>query len=472
MAGHATDNFLTGVIEGFYGKPWTQAERLQLLDWMGGWGLNVYVYAPKDDLKHRTLWREPYSALEQEQLRELADACRHHNIRFIYALSPGLDIRYRDDTELDHLRSRFEQMLALECQHFALLFDDLPDRLDPDDIKRWGSLASAQCHVTNAMFTWTRSRRPDGRFLFCPSSYCGEMAKCKHSGEDYLLTLGRELMPEIDVFWTGPEIVSREITVEHVREWAAVLGRKPLLWDNLHANDYDARRFYCGPYTGRLPELRNAINGVLINPNNEFPLNYVPLRTLAKFVHWPTTMGWDARDAYLSAMQEWLPCFASVGGPAAIEDLILFGDCYYLPHEEGPEAERLYTLAKGLLTGNAVEWGGQVAVFRQQVTRLREFCVRMAELRDRPLFYALSRRIWELREELDLLERCVEFKFYQRQPNGPWRSDSHRPGTYRGGMVSRLQRLLSQQTDGTFMPASDNGATRSVDKIHSTISSP
>ncbi len=55
MATHDTVNFLAGVIEGFYGQPWTQAERFELFDWMASWGLNTYLYAPKDDLKHRAL---------------------------------------------------------------------------------------------------------------------------------------------------------------------------------------------------------------------------------------------------------------------------------------------------------------------------------------------------------------------------------------------------------------------------------
>ena len=56
-------NFLAGVIEGFYGQPWSQPERRQLFDWMREWDLNTYLYAPKDDLKHRSLWRELYLSL-------------------------------------------------------------------------------------------------------------------------------------------------------------------------------------------------------------------------------------------------------------------------------------------------------------------------------------------------------------------------------------------------------------------------
>jgi hypothetical protein len=140
----------------------------------------------------------------------------------------------------------------------------------------------------------------------------------------------------------------------------------------------------------------------------------------------------------------------------ALEDLILFGDCYYLPHEEGPEAEALFQCVRNLLARNPAQWGQEVKAFRRQAARLREFCARMTELRHRPLFYALSRRLWELREELELLEHYVELKSRGGPPNVGCRSDFHLPGTFRGGLVPRLQHLLVQQPDGTLAPASHN----------------
>jgi protein O-GlcNAcase/histone acetyltransferase len=449
MATRETADFLAGVIEGFYGQPWTPVERLELFDWMAGWGLDTYLYAPKDDLKHRAVWRELYSAPEAAALGEVIGACKQRGIRFIYALSPGLDIRFGSQTEMSRLKGRFEQVLALGCRHFALLFDDIPDRMAAGKGKGRGWFASAQCRVANALFRWTRQRSRDARFLLCPTPYCGRMAERKLGGEGYLSTLGRELLPEIDVFWSGPEIISREITAAHVRELRNILRRKPVIWDNLHANDYDGRRFYCGPYSGRSLELRGEVGGLLSNPNNEFALNYVPLRTLAQFAH--CAGAWDARQAYLCAMREWLPRFATLGQPVTLEDLVLFGDCYYLPREEGPEAEALLERARRLLATHPAQWGEEATAFRRQAARLREFCVRMTELRQRPLFYALSRRIWELREELDLLNGYIEFK--SGRANAAFRSDFHLPGTYRGGLVSRLQRLLVQQPDGAFVPA-------------------
>lgn len=37
---------------------------LSLLHRLKRWGLNCYMYAPKDELKHRLLWREPYTEHE------------------------------------------------------------------------------------------------------------------------------------------------------------------------------------------------------------------------------------------------------------------------------------------------------------------------------------------------------------------------------------------------------------------------
>lgn len=59
-----------------------------------------------------------------------------------------------------------------------------------------------------------------------------------------------------------------------------VLQRPPLVWDNLHANDYDSRRVFLGPFKGRATGLRKHLRGLLLNPNCEFEADYIPLHTL------------------------------------------------------------------------------------------------------------------------------------------------------------------------------------------------
>ena len=450
MATHHTADFLAGVIEGFYGTPWSPPERLELFDWMGRGGLNTYLYAPKDDLKHRTLWRELYLKGELAGFAELIQACRQRKLHFIYAVSPGLDIRYSDASDLERLQERCGQLLDLGVRHFALLFDDIPDHLDPQDLRRWGSLAAAQASVVNEVAQWTRHRQPHARFLFCPTPYCDRMAGRKLGGEGYLAVLGQSLAPDIDVFYTGPEIISPEIPVSGVRALQQLLQRKPIIWDNLFANDYDGHRCFLGPYAGRPQALRTEVSGLLINPNCEFAINFVPIQTFAKFVSCDTS--WNPRAVYLEALKDWHPRFRTVSQPITLEDLILFSDVYYLPFEDGNEAQSLYQSAQSLLTQPPAAWGAESGAFRERAGRLRAFCARLPELQDRSLFYALARRAWELREELDLFDRYVEFKSNPAQATLPFRSDSHLPGTYRGGLVARLQRLLDLQTDGTIAP--------------------
>src|SRR6185503_11216546 len=131
---------------------------------------------PKDDLKHRALWRESYSASEQDALRALVGRCGERKLQFIYGLSPGLDIRYGDSADVDQLRKRFEQMQALGCEHFALLFDDIPAL--PDTL-----IAAAQSRAANTL------QRDGYNLLFCPTVYCGRMAERNHAAKEYLITL-------------------------------------------------------------------------------------------------------------------------------------------------------------------------------------------------------------------------------------------------------------------------------------------
>lgn len=76
-------------------------------------GLNSYVYAPKDDVKHRSRWRDLYSSDESKELSRLIDAAKEHGIRFIYALSPGLDLIYSAEKDLHALQRKFDQVCSV-----------------------------------------------------------------------------------------------------------------------------------------------------------------------------------------------------------------------------------------------------------------------------------------------------------------------------------------------------------------------
>uniref|UniRef100_A0A665UWL1 protein O-GlcNAcase n=1 Tax=Echeneis naucrates TaxID=173247 RepID=A0A665UWL1_ECHNA len=247
---------------------------------MQRWGLNTYLYGPKDDLKHRLLWREVYSPEEEVQLRTLILEAQSRGLRFVYALSPGQDIVFSSACDLTLLKRKLRQVSDLGCQAFAVLFDDIDHSMCQADSEVFSSFAHAQVNVTNEIY---RFLGEPPVFLFCPTEYCGSLCSPSVSKSPYLQTVGEDLLPNITVIWTGSKVISRKLSVECLAEVESVLQRPPLIWDNLHANDYDSRRLFLGPFKGREPQLRRHLRGLLLNPNCEFEANYIPLHTLGSW---------------------------------------------------------------------------------------------------------------------------------------------------------------------------------------------
>src|SRR6266536_3219869 len=333
----AGNSFLCGVAEGFYGRPWSASQRQHLFAWMKAWGMNTYLYAPKDDLKHRLLWRELYSDEEASQLRALIQDGRGKRVQFVYAIAPGLDLAYSSKRDMVRLQRKAGQLLRLGCNHFALTFDDIDPVLSREDSRRFNSVAEAQSTVTNDFLKYLRHLSSGATVFFCPTHYCERMSgPVRHS--DYLCQIGKLLDSSIQILWTGPEIVSETIPVASIRELQRVLRRKPLLWDNLHANDYDLRRIYLGPYSGRKLEVRDEVAGILSNPNCEFEANYIPLRTLAMYAQ--ADAEWDPRQAFRAALQGWsFQWKTHKPGGLSAEELELLCDCFYLPTQPGARAK-------------------------------------------------------------------------------------------------------------------------------------
>lgn len=273
------ENLVCGVVEGFYGRPWTTEQRKDLFQRMKKLGLNTYMYAPKDDFKHRAYWRELYTVEEAEHLTNLIQAAKENGVHFYYALSPGLDITYSNSKEISCLKRKLEQVAQFGCSAFALLFDDIEPEISETDKEVFQSFAHAQVSVTNEVYQ--ELNQP--KFIFCPTEYCAARAVPNVQNSEYLNTIGLKLMSGIDIMWTGHKVISKTITVESIQELTEVLRRPPVLWDNLHANDYDQKRLFLGPYSGRSTDLVPHLRGVLSNPNCEYEANFVPIHTLAQW---------------------------------------------------------------------------------------------------------------------------------------------------------------------------------------------
>lgn len=241
--------------------------------------MNVYMYAPKDDLKHRNLWRELYTVEESEQLSVLISNSKSNDVLFVYAISPGLDIGYSNSKDVQALKRKLDQVKELGCEAFALLFDDIEPELNENDREAFKSFASAQVSVTNEVY----QHLDQPVFLFCPTEYCSSRAVPNVQHSDYLATIGTKLNTNIGIMWTGNRVISQSIGLSQIQELTDVLRRKPIIWDNLHANDYDQKRLFLGPYSDRSTQLIPHLSGVFTNPNCEYEANFIPIHTLGQW---------------------------------------------------------------------------------------------------------------------------------------------------------------------------------------------
>jgi hyaluronoglucosaminidase len=270
-----------GVIEGFYGKPWSHSERLSMLEWLSKEGYNAFLYAPKNDLFHRARWREPYPEDEMHRFKELVSIAKDSQIDFILGISPGLSLKYSDENELVFMWEKMRQFLDIGVRTFGLFFDDIPFELQHEiDRERYQDLAHAQVDFTQHLFE--RCKREGIHLIICPTHYFNNPEVC------YLETLGELLDPIIDIFWTGPDVCSRTISGDHLEKVASVMKRPALIWDNYPVNDVQmTSELHIGPYSGREKSMISHSRGVFLNPMNQPNASRIALACASRFFENP-----------------------------------------------------------------------------------------------------------------------------------------------------------------------------------------
>jgi hypothetical protein len=445
--------FYSGVIEGFYGRPWSAAQRIEMLDWIKAADMKLFAYAPKDDIKIRARWRELYDLWESRSIANLAKEAKSKNVMLMGAISPCLDIRHCDPGEVTTLKRKLQQLDDLGMRSFALLFDDVPSVLGPEDRKIFATFAEAQAHVVNEVQGFVTELGSDRRLFFCPTEYCGRMAGGDVRKSAYLAEIGERLAPDIEIFWTGPEIVSEEISAQSLRDLAQVIRRKPVIWENFHANDYDIRRVYAGPLGGRKTDIVPEIRGFISNPNNEFEANYSAVHTLGRFLADP---GYEEGQALNASCRDWRQRFvyASSNRQLEIEQVELLADLLYQPFRLGPQSTAVVAETRRLLADpKTAGWDESVERIRHFLKRVSKLFDDLTEISNRDLFYTFQPYLWECREELLTTIHYLDWLATGPQPGARFPHQDHLPNTYRQGFAVALQHLFPRDERGHYSHA-------------------
>jgi hyaluronoglucosaminidase len=264
-----------GIIEGYYGRPWTWQERADTMRFLAPFGYQFYMYAPKADPHLRKYWREEHPRDVADEIKRLSAQCRDAGVRFGVGLSPTkLHIDFGKAAQ-EALGRKLAEVESFGLDFLALLFDDM--RGDVPD------LAKHQIEITH----WTAERTNVKQLYMCPSYYTDDPVLDRVFGQrpdGYVEELGRGIDPSIPMFWTGEEVCSREISVGHMQRVAEQMRRQPFLWDNYPVNDGErmSQFLHVRSFTGRDAGVRNDVVAHGVNPALQPHLSRIAAISLAR----------------------------------------------------------------------------------------------------------------------------------------------------------------------------------------------
>ncbi|MGZ9761992.1 beta-N-acetylglucosaminidase domain-containing protein [Mycoplasma sp. 394] len=272
-----------GVVEGYYGNPWSLQDRQDYMKWGSYYKLNAYMYSPKDDPKHRIKWRELYTQDELDRLiKPLAKLGNQTKVRFIYTLHPFSDSRMtiaNYDSDLKVLKAKFKQVIDAGVRQIGVLGDDFgkPFKSGNDQNAETQS-ENQQKKFLEDLVSWLKELKKDYPDLVLTIPYVVD--EYMGDGQKYFASFP----PEVSVVMTSGAIfgtvnndwlkkydqtLSNQIQTQNTdSKTTANMVNPPLLWINWPVSDQAKTKLILGGYKNFLkPDVdASKFSGLLLNP--------------------------------------------------------------------------------------------------------------------------------------------------------------------------------------------------------------
>ncbi len=270
------DANIRGFIEGYYGIPWSNEDRMSLMKFGGDFKMTSYVFAPKDDPYHSARWRDPYPQDKLEEIREMAQVGNETKCRFVWTIHPFMNggiTASSYDADIEKIIAKFEQLYEVGVRQFGVLGDDA------------GNLPrNVVIKVMNDLQAWVDEKGDVYNLVFCPQGY-------NHSWQgnySELNELDAGFPKDVQIFWTGEAVCQpvEQKTLDHFRRYNATNGerRAPLFWLNWPVNDINAARMLMGKGSLLHTDINvDDIYGVVTNPMQEAEASKVALFAVADY---------------------------------------------------------------------------------------------------------------------------------------------------------------------------------------------
>ena len=279
-----------GMVEGYYGNPYSEEDRKSMFEFFGKQKMNTYIYGPKDDIYHRAQWRKEYPAAEAEKLKEYVEAAKANKVDFVWAIHPGNDIKWNNADSLNMIK-KLNAMYELGIRTYAIFFDDI-----------WGegTDATRQAGLLNFVTDNFVKKRPDvAPLILCPTQY----NKGWSSG-DYLDILGEKAYKETNIMWTGNSVIDM-INKEDMTWINNRIKRNAYIWLNYPVNDYCVDHMLMGPTYGNDLDIATMLAGFTSNPMEYAEASKVSLYSIADYT-W-NMCDYDADASWQRAIKYLVP---------------------------------------------------------------------------------------------------------------------------------------------------------------------
>lgn len=389
-----------GVIEGFYGVPWSPAARRSMVRFLGRIGLSRYVYAPKNEPKHRQRWTEPYGPRELDDFAALVDEGRRAGVDVVFAVAPQKLFGRRnisatpdrdgdgiEDRAKEALLRKLRQLQGIGARGFALLFDDTLATFLPFVATEGAGRFHAR--IANAALHEVRRVDPDAELMLVPAIYYGRIRTMGRGALAYWRGL-RAVDPEVTVGWTGPHMFSPRIRGREAEELSSLCERRLVVWNNAITNDWlpmatgavvgmrGTQKLSFGPPENLDPAIRNAAAGVLLNGAREPELTKIAAACLAEWAADPRAYEPDA--AHARAVEQ----VAGASAAPALRQIYELTSRHALCAGRRPEGKRLSERVERALRGGPADLRALVGDTLDAVGVLRR------ELSDHPMWAELA----------------------------------------------------------------------------------
>ncbi len=294
-----------GFIEGYYGNPWSTADRMELMRWGGYYKLNAYIYAPKDDPKHNAQWRELYTPEELARLAELAEAGNASKCRFVYALHPFMNnpisfgASYAQD--LATLKAKYLQVIDAGCRQIMLSADDAA--IPGNNVNNYIRLLT---DLTNWLHELQKMQNEDGtpKYPGLKDTIPFVAANYAQAGESWYKDLPGNVKP----IMTGTQVWGKA-DKGTIDTFTGKSGVVPFMWINWPCTDNTRDHLSMGGYENALGAdvVPGSLVGCVINPMQQSEPSKVGIFLNADF-------SWNNWTSYDHADKVWADSFSYVEG--------------------------------------------------------------------------------------------------------------------------------------------------------------